>query len=175
MAQAGPPSRSPTLAVQKLRTDKVKFTLSGTDISVANALRRVILAEVPTFAIDSVTINENTSVLHDEFVAHRLGLIPIRWMGKRLLQDAFPFPEDCDCDLLTNDTCHKCSIKLELRVENTNEVDGDAIPVTSRSLRIVYPPEAAEQFEIGHFVDLAEEVRAGARYALHVCGYDRQS
>ena len=67
-------SRAPTLEVTKLRSDKVKFTLSGTDASVANALRRVIMAEVPSVAICDVIIVENTSVLHDEFVAHRLDL-----------------------------------------------------------------------------------------------------
>lgn len=161
-------NRNPTLTVRKLRTDKVKFTLEGTDASVANALRRVIIAEVPTFAIDFVTVNENTSVLHDEFVAHRLGLVPIRWKGDRLLQEGsepYPFPDECDCDLVNSDVCPKCCIKLELEVTNENGVDGDAIPVTSRDLKIVFPDTAMERFEVGHFVDDAEMVRGavGAR------------
>ena len=52
-------------------------TASDSDVSFANALRRIILVETPTLAIEVVKVIENTSVFHDEFLAHRLGLIPI--------------------------------------------------------------------------------------------------
>lgn len=55
----------------------MEFDLIGVDASVANALRRIMISEVPTMAIENVYMYNNTSVMHDEILAHRLGLIPI--------------------------------------------------------------------------------------------------
>ena len=63
--------------ILELKSDEVTFFLSNTHISLANALRRVVIAETPTMAIDLVEIEVNTSVLHDEFLAHRIGLLPL--------------------------------------------------------------------------------------------------
>jgi DNA-directed RNA polymerase subunit D len=54
-----------------------KFTVEGVHPYFVNAMRRVLLAEVPKLAIDTVTIYDNTSSLFDEIIAHRLGLVPI--------------------------------------------------------------------------------------------------
>ena len=67
----------PKIEILKLDKSRIIFVLSNVDISVANALRRVMIAEVPTLAIDEVDIEINNTVLHDEFIAHRLGLIPL--------------------------------------------------------------------------------------------------
>ena len=82
----------------------IKFEVSGIDLSMANALRRVMTSEVPTMAIDLVTINLNTSVLHDEYIVHRLGLIPI----DSTYSDYFVYSRDCLCQGF----CDKCSVKL---------------------------------------------------------------
>lgn len=39
------------------------FELIGVDASIANAIRRVLIAEVPTMAISTVFMNDNTSVM----------------------------------------------------------------------------------------------------------------
>ncbi len=54
------------------------FDVVGIDAPIANALRRNMIARVPTMALDQVTIEENTSELPDEILAHRLGLVPLR-------------------------------------------------------------------------------------------------
>ena len=53
------------------------FSLVGLDASIANAFRRILISEVPTIAIEDVFISQNTSVIQDEVLAHRLGLIPL--------------------------------------------------------------------------------------------------
>lgn len=63
--------------MKELNSDSIVFLLKDCDFSLANALRRIILAEIPTMAIDLVEIRENTSVINDEFLAHRLGLVPL--------------------------------------------------------------------------------------------------
>ncbi len=68
----------------------------GIDASVANAFRRILIAELPSMvgpkknelnnrsylwilqAIEKVHVTENSSVLPDDVLAHRLGLIPLR-------------------------------------------------------------------------------------------------
>ncbi|KAF2753204.1 putative DNA-directed RNA polymerase I and III subunit Rpc40 [Pseudovirgaria hyperparasitica] len=54
-----------------------QFSLIGLDAAVANAFRRILIAEIPVLAIESVFFNNNTSIIQDEVLAHRLGLVPL--------------------------------------------------------------------------------------------------
>lgn len=58
--------------------DKVlEFNISGVTNSFINSVRRTCINQVPTFAIDKVTFYENSSPMFDEFISHRIGLIPL--------------------------------------------------------------------------------------------------
>ncbi len=57
---------------------KVSVKIRGVPIQYANALRRICLNGVPIYAVDNVDVLENSSVLADEGVAHRIGLIPLK-------------------------------------------------------------------------------------------------
>ncbi|KAJ6108140.1 DNA-directed RNA polymerase I and III subunit RPAC1 [Penicillium sp. IBT 18751x] len=57
---------------------EASFSLIGLDASVANAFRRILMAEIPTLAIEYVFVHNNTSVIQDEVLAQRLGLIPLK-------------------------------------------------------------------------------------------------
>ncbi|XP_024004460.1 DNA-directed RNA polymerases I and III subunit rpac1 isoform X2 [Eutrema salsugineum] len=56
---------------------ELEFDMIGIDAAIANAFRRILLAELPTMAIEKVFVANNTSVVQDEVLAQRMGLIPI--------------------------------------------------------------------------------------------------
>lgn len=56
----------------------LKFIISNINPVIANTIRRILISEIPIFAIDDVIILENTSILNDEILAHRLELIPLK-------------------------------------------------------------------------------------------------
>ena len=65
-------------------TDLVKFVLSGCNSSFVNAIRRTILSEVETVSFNTdnyeksdLKVIKNTSTLHNEFILHRIGLVPV--------------------------------------------------------------------------------------------------
>lgn len=58
--------------------EKIVFDLVGISAPLANAFRRIMISDVPTMAIETVRIFQNTSLIQDEVLAHRLGLIPIK-------------------------------------------------------------------------------------------------
>lgn len=66
------------LSVLESNENFIRFKLDGTNFSFANALRREMINNVGTLAIDSVTFYENSSAMFDEYVAHRIGLVPIK-------------------------------------------------------------------------------------------------
>jgi len=92
----------------------MKMLVKDVDVAFMNTLRRIILAEVPCMAIDEVVIIENSSVLHDEILAHRLGLIPLKTD-----LDAYNLPEECPCK--SEFGCNLCRVSLTLDVEAGEE------------------------------------------------------
>lgn len=62
------------------------FEIIGIDVSLANALRRIMIAEVPTMAIEHVYMWNNSGIIHDEVLAHRVGLVPIN-VDPRMFED----------------------------------------------------------------------------------------
>lgn len=90
--------------------ETLEFQLREVDNSFANALRRVMLAEVPVLGIESVTIAQNSSVLPDEMIAHRLGLVPLYSVKVRKMN----YARDCPCG---GGGCSSCQITGELHVE----------------------------------------------------------
>ncbi|KAF8331920.1 DNA-directed RNA polymerases I and III 40 kDa polypeptide [Cantharellus anzutake] len=70
--------KSLVVKVQRLSDVTIEFDIVGIDTSIANAFRRILIAEVPTMAIEGVYLFNNTSVIQDEVLGHRIGLIPLK-------------------------------------------------------------------------------------------------
>lgn len=96
-----------SLEVINKENQKISIKLKGVPLQYANALRRICLNGIPVFAIDTVDIIENSSVLPDEGLAHRLGLIPIKTDLSR-----FNEPDKCDCKSETG--CSNCKVMFVL-------------------------------------------------------------
>ena len=85
----------------------IKFSIEGIKKGFANALRRTMMMEIPTLAIEWVDFIKNDSVLNDEIIAHRLGLIPLTFNPKLL-----NLPEKCKCE---GKGCSLCQVKFSLK------------------------------------------------------------
>ena len=96
-----------SLEVINKDNQKMSVKLKDVPLQYANALRRICLNGVPVFAIDTVDIIENSSVLPDEGLAHRLGLIPIK-------TDLSRFNEPSKCDCQSDSGCSNCRVMLVL-------------------------------------------------------------
>ena len=96
------------------KEDSMRFVVEGISTPLANTLRRIMLAEVPCMAIDDVVVIENSSVLHDEILALRLGLVPLKTDP-----DSYNLPEECTCESELG--CHLCRTVLTLDTQASTE------------------------------------------------------
>lgn len=88
----------------------LRLLIRGCDVAFVNALRRIVLAEVPVMAIDEIVVVENSSMLSDEILAHRMGLIPLKTD-----LDTYNLPEECQCK--SEFGCNLCRVALTLDVD----------------------------------------------------------
>ncbi|AGO11803.1 AaceriADR031Cp [[Ashbya] aceris (nom. inval.)] len=83
--------RTMDVQIKSLDEREANFDLLHVDTSIANAFRRIMISEVPSVAPEYVYFFNNTSVIQDEVLAHRIGLVPLKvdpdmltWVDKSL-------------------------------------------------------------------------------------------
>jgi DNA-directed RNA polymerase subunit D len=134
------------------KTDEfMRFIVRGVNAPFVNALRRIILTEVPVMAIDEIVILENSSILNDEILAHRMGFIPLKTD-----LDAYNLPEECKCESELG--CNLCRANLTLEAEAQDKTmtvysgemkpeNPDIAPVSDKIPIVKLAPEQRLNFE----------------------------
>ncbi len=110
---------------------EIKFALEESVPQFANALRRIMMSEIPTLAIETVEFTANGSALFDEIVAHRLGLIPLTFDKK-----AMNLPGECKCG---GKGCPLCQVTLVLDKKGPCTVYAKDMKSTDKAVRAVFP------------------------------------
>src|SRR5271169_5425064 len=147
----------PKIKVLEESDEKVSLQLEGVDRSYANAVRRFCISEVPSMAIDDIVILENSSVLYDEILAHRLGMVPLRTDLER-----YVLPEKCDCGSPLG--CQKCRVLLVLDAVAQDKprtvMSGDLVS-EDREIKPVSPNIPLVKLAAGQAVKLEAYARLG--------------
>jgi DNA-directed RNA polymerase subunit L/DNA-directed RNA polymerase alpha subunit len=110
--------------LKKINSQRIQFTIKDIDLSIINAVRRIILSELPNIAFyfdsydvdnNDIKVHSNTGVLHNEFISHRISLIPLHFDENEL----FNF--------------NPINYKFSLKVKNSTST---VLPITSKNIEI---------------------------------------
>jgi DNA-directed RNA polymerase subunit D len=109
------------MKIKPLQKEKLllTFVVEGITEAKANTLRRLMLTEVPTLAIEEVSIQKNSSAMYDEMLAHRLGLVPLTTDLK-----SYKTKEECKCE---GKGCAQCTLSVSIKVKGPGVVYSSAI------------------------------------------------
>ncbi len=125
---------------------KLSFVLKGSNAFFINSLRRIIIEEVPTLAIEYVEFKENSSALYDEMVAHRLGLLPLSTDLK-----SYSLPSECSCK---GKGCAKCQLKMTLAAKSAGVVYAESIKSKDPKCKPVHPKTPIVKLLRGQSIEL---------------------
>lgn len=161
------------LVFSRLDDSVARFTIHGATPAFANTLRRSMIGEVPTLAIEDIRIYDNTSVLFDEILAHRIGLIPI----KTDLTQYVPRAE-CSCG---GSGCPHCTVTYTLSVEGPKDgqktvTSGDLISLDEKAVPVFNNIPIVKLYEGQKIVlEATAELNYGKEHAKWqptlACGY----
>ena len=151
--------------------NELVFELIGADASFANALRRIMIAEVPTVALEFVYMWNNSGLIHDEVLSHRLGLIPLNVDPRLFDEYGFDVDEDgnpaatdrntivfrlnvtCGRDAQDDEKIHK---KMEAKWKAEGLVSGHDVAEAQRKHKKTTKSSASGNDEDGETKDVPE-------------------
>lgn len=109
---------------------KTRFLAKNCDTITANAMRRAMIAQVPTMAIEEAIIVQNNSALYDEVLAHRLGLVPLTTDLKNMKKR-----RECGC----KKGCDKCVVTLKLEAKGPCMVYAKDMETSNPKVKPAFP------------------------------------
>lgn len=149
---------------------KVDFRISGVPPSVSNAIRRVLLGQIPIAAFDDnymenpdenhIKIKKNISALHNEFVSHRLSLLPICMYRNSSMKIQIDYDFD-NCDFVYRFENSEAVPTFLLNIKNDEEArqrlganPDNSINITSDLITIENPDDfnKVDEFMIRDYI-----------------------
>ena len=110
---------------------QVRFALKSATPAFANTLRRLYTAEVPTLAVEDVEFKDNSSILYDETVALRLGLLPLKTD-----LSSYKLREEVEGDGIGS---AECEVKVSLSAQGPCTVYASDLKIADPAVKAVYP------------------------------------
>ena len=111
--------------IVSLNEDTIRFLVVAVNAAFANSLRRTMIAEVPTMTVDDIFYFDNSSLVPDEVLAHRIGFVPLKTN-----LESYVLPEECDCEAELG--CPNCRAVLTMDIEAKDDTvtvySGDLVP-----------------------------------------------
>src|SRR3989338_7216469 len=148
--------------------EKMKFMVSDLSLGMAGELRRIMTSEISTMAIEWVNFIKNDSLLWDEIVAHRLGLIPLTFDVQ-----FYSLKKECKCK---DKGCAHCEVTLVLKKKGPCIVYSGDLKSTDKKVRPVYDKIPIVELNEEQEIELEATAQLGtgrehARWQASVVGY----
>lgn len=118
------------IKVLEKNKENMKLKIKNTNPAFMNAVRRIILSEVPVAAVNYVDFTSNSSAMYDETLAQRIGLVPLKFKTGDL-----KLPEECECE---SKGCPNCQVTLVLEKEGPGIVYSKDMKSTSKNVKPLY-------------------------------------
>ncbi|MFH2028781.1 MAG: DNA-directed RNA polymerase subunit D [Nanoarchaeota archaeon] len=141
------------LLQNKKEENKLSFILKDSTPAYANTLRRLISEEVPVMAIEDIEFKKNSSILYDEIIAHRLGLIPLTTDLK-----SYNIPEKCKCE---GKGCARCQLNITLKTKEGGVVYASQLKSKDPAIKPVYPKTPIVNLLKGQSLELEATAQLG--------------
>ncbi|MCD6367906.1 MAG: DNA-directed RNA polymerase subunit D [Candidatus Aenigmarchaeota archaeon] len=127
--------------------NEITFSVDGISVEMANALRRIMISEIPIMAIEDVYFKDNNSALFDEVIAHRLGLIPLKFPP-----GVFEFRDTCK--VCGGKGCPSCQVIFTLEKEGPCTVYSGDLKSNNEEVKPLYDNMPIVKLEEGQKISL---------------------